>query len=330
MLYEDSFLQRLESLLRAALVEWGLAADSALKLLPISENATWLVTHPRSGERVVMRVHRPDYSSEAEIRSELAWLEALRTAGTVNTAAPIRRRDGEYIGCLWDRGSARYVVAFTFVAGHEPDAGADLRHWYSELGRITAALHQHSRHWRKPAGFVRKHWDYDSMSGAGALWGDWRAAPGLTDTGRDIIAQTAEVVRQQLRDYGQDEARFGLVHCDLRLANLLVDGRRLTVIDFDDCGSCWYMYDFAAAVSFLEQDPRVADFKAAWLQGYRTQTPLSAADEGALTMFMMLRRIQLTAWINSHVETPTAQNLRPAAYTQGTVALAAHYLRETA
>ncbi len=38
----------------------------------------------------------------------------------------------------------------------------------------------------------------------------------------------------------------------MRLANLLIDGDRVTLIDFDDCGFGWFMYDFAAAISFFE------------------------------------------------------------------------------
>lgn len=46
-------------------------------------------------------------------------------------------------------------------------------------------------------------------------------------------------------------------------------------------------------------------------------------------MFIMLRRIQLTAWIASHGETPTAQ-VMGTTYTAGTVALAEQYLRRYA
>lgn len=74
-------------------------------------------------------------------------------------------------------------------------------------------------------------------------------------------------MKTQTEAYGSGPQRFGLVHCDMRLANLLVDGDALTVIDFDDCGICWFAYDFAASVSFMEHDPRLGAFLAAWLEG---------------------------------------------------------------
>ncbi|MBJ7546173.1 phosphotransferase, partial [Pseudomonas sp. OA3] len=153
----------------------------------------------------------------------------------------------------------------------------------------------------------------------------WRNALGLTAEGREVLERTQALLRGQTEAYGMAPERFGLVHCDMRLANLLVDGERLTVIDFDDCGFSWFVYDFAACLSFLEEDPRVGEFLAAWLEGYRSVAPLSEEDERAIPMFLMLRRMQLTAWVASHAETPTAQSMGED-YTRGTVALAQRYL----
>lgn len=41
--------------------------------------------------------------------------------------------------------------------------------------------------------------------------------------------------------------------------------------------------------------------------------------------FVMMRRMQLTAWIASHAETPTAQSMGEA-YVQGTVAMGRAFL----
>ncbi|MDC6726326.1 phosphotransferase enzyme family protein, partial [Leclercia adecarboxylata] len=119
--------------------------------------------------------------------------------------------------------------------------------------------------------------------------------------------------------------RFGLVHADLRLANLLVDGDHLHLIDFDDCGFSWFMYDFAAAVSFFEQEPIIPALMDAWVEGYRTVLPLAAEDAAMLPVFVMLRRIMLVAWIASHSETPTAQELG-IPYTQDSLVLADRFL----
>ena len=126
--------------------------------------------------------------------------------------------------------------------------------------------------------------------------------------------------------YGQDEHRFGLVHADIRLANLLADDGHVRVIDFDDCGFAWFMYDFATTVSFMEDHPRVPELREAWLEGYRSVAPLDAADEAELDTFVMLRRLLLVAWIGSHHTFATEAAELGAGFTAGTCALAERYL----
>jgi len=71
------------------------------------------------------------------------------------------------------------------------------------------------------------------------------------------------------------------------------------------------VYDFAAAISFIEDDPRIPDLKAAWLKGYRSVRDLNADDEAEIETFIMLRRMALLAWIGSHIEAPEPQELAP-------------------
>src|SRR5260221_1287501 len=129
-------------------------------------------------------------------------------------------------------------------------------------------------------------------------------------------------MRQRLASYGRGEDRFGLIHADVRLANLLADGDDIQVIDFDDCGFGWFMFDLATAVSFMEHDPRVPELCDAWVRGYRRVLPLPAADEAEIPTFVLLRRLQLVAWVGSHPVADAALQLA-AAVTTGHAEIAA-------
>lgn len=327
-MYNDAFLSRLTAGLAGILPAWGLDAGTALRLLTISENATFLAEAP-DGRKTIFRVHRPDYHTEAEIRAELAWISALARDHVVVTPAPVPALDGRLLVAFPDGETMRLAVAFTYMPGREPDAESDLVRWYGHLGEITARLHLHAGSWTRPVDFTRKIWDFDTIIGPKAHWGDWRLAPGLDDAGLALLEQTAALLQAQTDAYGHEPHRFGLVHCDMRAANLLVEGERLAVIDFDDCGLSWYAYDFAASISFMEHEAFVPELTRAWVEGYRRVARFSAEDEAMLPVFTMLRRMQLTAWIASHGETPTAQALGED-YARGTVALGVEYLRHYA
>lgn len=325
-LYDDAFIETLRQGAESLAPAWGLSPDTHVSLLTVSENATFRADDPSRTAPVILRVHRPGYHTRAEIESELAWIEALRAERIVDIPAPLEAAGGGHIAGFDLDGEKRDVVAFEFMAGDEPSAEDDLVPGFRKLGAISARLHRHARHWSRPAAFVRKTWTFDTTVGPTPLWGDWRAGIGLTPEGKEILERCCVELKRQLEAYGEGAERFGLIHADLRLANLLIDETgHIGVIDFDDCGLGWFMYDFAAAVSFYEHEPFIPDVQAAWIEGYREVAELPAADEAMLPTFVMLRRLLLTAWLASHAETPTAQELGDG-YTDGTVAIAERFL----
>lgn len=326
-LYNDAFVDELRRGALGLVAEWGLSTRTTVRLLEISENATFRADDPATGGTIILRVHRPGYRTLAEVASELAWIHALRQENVVAIPEPLQRRNGEFIAQFPTHAGVREVVAFEFMSGQAPSPTEDLVASFQSLGAINAHLHQHAQTWEPPPGFTRKTWNFATTIGNTPLWGDWRAGLGLTVDGQAILEQAVVNLEHRLLDYGQGRARFGLIHADLRLANLLIDGERIAVIDFDDCGFGWYGFDFAAAVSFFETDPQIPALMLAWIDGYRSVAPLSETDAAMLPVFVMLRRIQLTAWIASHAETPTAQRMGPE-FTTGTVRMAEAFIKE--
>jgi Ser/Thr protein kinase RdoA (MazF antagonist) len=317
----------LHGVVAGSLARWGLPPDTDIRLLNISENATFALCDVKSKRDWVLRVHRIGYSSAEEIRSELAWIEALRRAAVIDTATPVFGSNGDCVQTL-EPGAGRrprHAVAFERLPGKEPDAGSEAPRWFERLGELTAKMHGHAKVWSLPPGFRRKRWDLAAMVGDEGYWGPWRAALGLDRPGRLAIEQALSLIGQRLERFGSGPARFGLVHADLRLANLLVDGAALSIIDFDDCGFSWFMYDFATSVSFIEHEAIVPELLRAWLVGYTKTAPLLPEEKAEIPTFVILRRILLTAWLASHADVPFARQLG-AAYTRGTVTLAREFL----
>ncbi len=314
-----------ERVVTAALDRHGFAAPR-WRLINLSENATYLVEDPDTGRTGVLRVHRPDYHTHRAIESELDWLADLGARTPVATPAVIPDRHGERVATVDVQGLDRHAVLFELLPGAAPDETALRAADFETLGTITALMHRHARGWRRPATFERFSWDWHHSLGGAPRWGRWQDGIGVGPDERAVLADAADLVRTRLEEYGSGADRYGLVHADLRLANLLVDGGTVNVIDFDDCGFSWFMYDFGAAVSFIEHDPRLPEWQDAWLRGYRREEPVAEADERMLPTFVMMRRLMLVAWLGSHSHSRECREIGPG-YTAGSCALAEQYLR---
>ena len=319
---------RLEPVARKALGEYGVSAEARLTLLNVSENATYAVDDPASGDRTVLRVHRLGYHDALEIESELAWLDALRERAGIRTPHVLPAADGRRMLALdeADGSDSRYVVHFEWLPGTEPTPTDErLPESFELLGAITARMHNHVATWQAPREFKRFAWDYDGSFGAVARWGRWQDGVAVGVGEREVLGRLDDTLRTRLARFGSGPDRYGLVHADLRLANLLVDGDQTYVIDFDDCGFGWFLYDFGAAVSFFEHDPRLPELTDAWVRGYRRVRPLEPEDEAEIATFVMMRRLLLVAWIGSHSGTDLARSMG-AEYTAGSCELAEAYL----
>lgn len=308
----DTLLGHLDAMANAALALWDLPGDARVRLINVAENTTWLVEAP-SGHRAVLRIHRAGYHSQAAIASELAWLEALRRDGIVPVPRAYAGRDGALIqeGRAPGLRTPRFMVLFEFIEGDAPQEYGDLTPGFEGLGAIAARCHDHALHWRRPADFTRLTWDVDAVFGPAPTWGDWRDAPGVEVSLRPVLEEAERMIRTRLEHYGKGPERFNLIHADMRLANLLMGPTGTRLIDFDDCGMGWLMYDFAAAISFIEDDPRIPVLRSAWLRGYRSVRPVSARDEAEIDTLVMLRRMALLAWIGSHIDAPEPKALAP-------------------
>jgi len=315
----------LTALAQAAMSRYPATLRGQVRLLLHSENATYEVA---GSKRLVMRLHRPHYHTRAEIASELAWLHALNETDILVPRAHAGL-DGEWIQSVAYPGlEARYVVLFDWIDGEEPSPDQNLNASFMRLGGITAQLHHHSRHWPRPLWFQRKTWNHHTMLGAQAYWGRWQDAPYLSDADRALLTQVVAQIGARMAAYGQNQERFGLIHADLRLTNLLLQGDSTRIIDFDDCGLSWFMHDLAAALSFFEHHPDAVDWARHWLRGYSRVGQCSRADLDILPDLIMQRRLQLLAWSGTHRGTPQADSLG-AVWVAQTAELGRQYLHGT-
>ena len=249
----------------------------------------------------------------------------MRAEAGVHTPRVLAATDGRRIASAADEatGERRNCVRSESLPGAEP--AEDSMEHFAELGEITARMHRHARQWLRPPGFTRFHWDYEAAFGSQARWGRRQDGIGVGAAEREVLGRVDATLRARLAAFGTGHDRYGLAHADTRLANLLVDDGRVSVIDFDDSGFSWYLYDAGTSVSFFEHQPQVPALIDAWLTGYRRVLRLPARDEAEIWTFILFRRLLLVAWIGSHSAVDIAQQLG-AGYTRDSCDLAESYL----
>jgi Ser/Thr protein kinase RdoA (MazF antagonist) len=305
----DFLLAGLEGLARAALPRFGLAADAKVSLLHHRENAVFRVEDPAQGRPFALRVHREGYRTAQEIRSELAFMDALRETGV---ATPRARPglDGDPVQTVSAPALAapRDVDVLSWVAGAPLDVGAGERA-YRLLGVTCARIQDGGRRWTPPPDFRRPTWDAQALVGKRALWGDYAELALLAPEQRALLDRAAALVFRRLDAFGRGADRFGLTHGDLMPDNVLLQDGVPHVIDFDDCGFGWYLYDLATLLAVKALDPDRDAARDAWVAGYRSEAPLPEAHLRELETLVMARGLLLVGWMHTRRETKTARLL---------------------
>jgi Ser/Thr protein kinase RdoA (MazF antagonist) len=293
---------------QAAMALYEVSPSARAELIRYGENTTYrVIDGPRS---LALRLARPSYQTQASMESEIAWMSALRECG-IDTPAPAPGRDGAFVQRVPEPGGQlRLAVAFEWVEGVPLPEVRGLDAW-SRLGEIMATVHEHGRSWQPPAGFTRPAWDQNAVAGEDPRWGN-PVPDGIwpeQDTQAILAARAA--VRERLQSFGASSERFGLIHSDLGFENVLVqpDGKTV-VIDFDDCGPSWYLYEIASVLYPHEGTPEFPGRLEMLIEGYRRVRPLPDDDIDELPTFFMCRRLTTLGWTFSRSDTPHAQRQR--------------------
>lgn len=281
----------------------------ALSVVAVGENITFRVDADNDAV-FVLRLHRPGYHSLPELVSERIWMRALDAAG-IAVPAGIATRDGdEYVPVqVSATNEQRYAGLGSWTAGEvlqdvlarNADAQVALD-YFGQLGAIIARLHNQASTWQVPADFTRHSLDAEGFLGDAPFWGPFWEHPVLSDVEKQLVLATRGRLREALHRYGREPATFSLIHADLHPGNLLLSGEQLTVIDFDDAGFGWHVYDIAVALNRHRRHPNYAALEQALLEGYAARRELPPGVRTLLPMFFLIRGLATLGWIHQRPE----------------------------
>ena len=315
---EPEQIARLQQLGAVALAHWALPG-AAIEPVAYRENMTFRVDAGARG-RFALRVHQADYRSDAHIHSELAFMQALGKAG-VRTPEVVPAEDGALFvhASGGDVPEVRQCDLFEWIDGQPLRASGassaipaeELAATYREVGRQAAAIANVAETWPRPPGFERPAWDAEGIFGERALLGDFRALAGLHADQRTLLVDLAARLGEELAAFGQAPDRYGLCHGDFLPENIMVCDDGIRLIDFDDCGDSWHLFEFATAVFDLLGEPPYEPCVAALVAGYREQRPLPEEHVARLPSFVLARALSYLGWCASRTHLDAAAKLAP-------------------
>ena len=307
-----------QQLAELVLPEWGLQ-DASLSMIKMRENAV-LKVETNDGNKQVLRIHRAAYHTDDALRSELQWIQALASAG-IETPEVIPTHSGELFITPDSTlaGLPRQIDVFAWVDGEplgnvEEDLGGGVeihQSRFKTIGELAARVHNQASEWSIPSGFVRHAWDVEGLTGNKPFWGGFWELEALSDSERDLIERTRDRVRKDLIAYGQSPHNYSMIHADMLADNILVDGHHIRLIDFDDAGFGWHLFEMATSLYFYHGEPQYDRLLKSYISGYRSQRSLTDEDLENFPLFMLARGTTYLGWAHTRRETETAQELTP-------------------
>jgi Ser/Thr protein kinase RdoA (MazF antagonist) len=316
-------LRRLHKLASKALDAYDLVKPR-LFLQGFSDTITFRVD-TADKQRFLLRIHRPTNKTEAMVRSEMLWLQALQQEPDMAVPCPIPTRNGDLltVTSINEVPEPRMSVLLRWMSGRFLDSKLTPE-YLEKVGIFIARLQNSGARFQAPEGFVRGRLDHlcgnpPGLSEAQARQqidnphDEEQAIRMISDFYSPGDGRRVETLIHHIRGIqrliGQGPETFGLIHGDLHQEHYFFERSQVRAIDFDDCGYGYYVYDLAVTLLSLGNRWGSAEMRASLLAGYRSVRPLSVEHEQYLNTFIDLRELQMLIWMIEMRDNPAFVNI---------------------
>ena len=294
-----------------AIKHWDVEVKS-INLHLQSENTVFKV-EGLDGNTYALRIHRKGYHDLEELNSEHVWTSSLSNAGLLVPEAVVTRSGKAYTSVSFLNSSEyRYVGLVKWIEGTILNdlildlEEKDVSDVYESLGKVVAKFHKATIAWEKPKDFKRHSFDTDGFLGSKPFWGRFWEAQNATTREREKLSLIRNNITESLSKLPKDINSFGMIHADLHSQNVLIQGKSLSVIDFDDSGFGWYGFDLAVAIwDRLDFTATGCHFDIAYkslIRGYLEERPNAKDIIETIPTFLLMRTLMLIRWIEDRPE----------------------------
>lgn len=252
----------------------------------------------------VLRIHRPEYQTIDSIKSELNWLHRLHALG-IEVPEPKTTKQGSEIVTAQVGGILpRTCVLFHWIEGIKRYSSLNHERM-RRLGTLVGLVHQHASEISDLEKFTRPTWDWHYLSGQFFPGINLNKYPAYFHArSKTILRKSAVKIQNILRDIGKSERTFGLIHADLSYQNTLFKREKIALIDFDNCGWGYYLYDLAVILANVRYHPNYDALESGLIIGYSFKRQLPAEYPIILTGLMAANIYSHTMWLALNIDNP--------------------------
>ena len=170
----------------------------------------------------------------------------------------------------------------------------------SLLGEALARIHAFGERWRPPSAFDLPRWDHAALFTDDSPYRPRRLRSFLSPDDRQLFQTVADETQTILSRLDGLPGTTGIIHADFILLNCHFAKRggawNVGVIDFDDLGWGYFLYDLAPVLGNLADFPGYRRRRDAFLAGYRSVRDLPVELEAHLPVLMAARHAAACLW----------------------------------
>jgi len=267
--------------------QYGLRGDVRCLLLSRGMNDIYRVEHGDGPH--ALKVARTGKSSDDEFAYEQAYVRHLGARG-IAVPAPVPLANGNLFFSVNAPEGKRQIALMDWLEGTPYTHTVDEKSAH-RLGAFLAEIHLAA------SDFVTDH--RKTVASETKLPDRLPYLTAMFDGRSDdqaFLARAGEAALAFMADLNESEIPSGPCHGDLQCANAmeLSDGG-LAVFDFSDCGTDPLAKDISAFYWRNDFEGRPDSINQAFVDGYDSRRPLSAAEKQAQPMFRLMRHLLITS-----------------------------------
>ena len=258
-------------------------------------SANFQFVFQRAGAQYFLRFNHSTERSVDRIRAEVDYINYLSSKGLV-VAKPVSSIAGHFVESVSTSQGIFHAVVFEGLAGEQFEEMEELTpEIFMRWGQALGELHQAAKGYKARA---RPTWQ-DHL----AMVSEY--LPATEQSARSALSE----LQEQLTGLSMNEGNYGLIHFDFELDNIVWNGDKVGIVDFDDSAEYWFVADIAFALRDLLcgsaenvelQNESFQNFVA----GYRQAKQVTQQDLELVPMFLRLHNLITFAKLHRAVGIP--------------------------